>query len=167
MDNLFKEFDFNASGDVDDDDVRYLMYSSHTDPKASKKAYKRVRDLPGMQKTMVQYLADYNQISSKPMKLVLFLFAVEHILRIARVLQMPRGNALLAGVGGLGSPVGHTPRRAHLRDGRVQHRGVQVVLDGGLARRPQDRPFAWPAHRASRPSSSLPIRRSSRSLIPE
>ena len=102
MDNLFKEFDFNASGDVDDDDVRYLMYSSHTDPKASKKAYKRVRDLPGMQKTMVQYLEDYNQISSKPMKLVLFLFAVEHILRIARVLQMPRGNALLAGVGGSG-----------------------------------------------------------------
>ena len=102
MDTLFKEFDMNKSGDVDDDDVRYLMFSSYTDPKASKKKYKRVRDIEGMQKVMVQYLDDYNQISSKPMKLVLFLFAVEHVLRIARVLQMPRGNALLAGVGGSG-----------------------------------------------------------------
>ena len=45
MDDLFKDFDFNESGDVDDDDVRYLLYSSYTDPKASKKKYKRVRDL--------------------------------------------------------------------------------------------------------------------------
>ena len=102
MDALFKEFDMNNSGDVDDDDVRYLLFSSYTDPKAAKKKYKRVRDLEGMQKVMVQYLDDYNQISSKPMKLVLFLFAVEHVMRIARVLQMPRGNALLAGVGGSG-----------------------------------------------------------------
>ena len=102
MDKLFAEFDMNKSGDVDDDDVRYLLYSSYTDPKAVKKSYKRVRDLDGMQKTMVQYLDDYNAISSKPMKLVLFLFAVEHVCRIARVLQMPRGNALLVGVGGSG-----------------------------------------------------------------
>lgn len=102
MDSLFKEFDMNKSGDVDDDDVRYLLYSSFTDPKAVQKSYRRVRDLLSMQKHMIQYLDDYNQISSKPMKLVLFLFAVEHVCRIARVLQMPRGNALLAGVGGSG-----------------------------------------------------------------
>ena len=102
MDKLFAEFDFNGSGDVDDDDIRYLLYSSYTDPKASKKKYKRVRDIEGMQKNMVQYLDDYNQISSKPMKLVLFLFAVEHVCKIARVLQMPRGNVLCAGVGGSG-----------------------------------------------------------------
>ena len=115
MDQLFKEFDYNASGDVDDDDVRYLLYSHYTDPKAAKKSYRRVRDLEAFQKLMVGYLDDYNQISSKPMKLVLFLFAVEHICKIARVLQMPRGNALLAGVGGSGRQ-SCTRLAAHLAD---------------------------------------------------
>ena len=115
MDKLFKEFDMNCNGEVDDDDVRYLLYSSYTDPKAPKKAYKRVKDLDGFQKLMVTYLDDYNQISSKPMKLVLFLFAVEHVCKIARVLQMPRGNALLAGVGGSGRQ-SVTRLAAHLAD---------------------------------------------------
>ena len=118
MDVLFKEFDMNCSGGVDDDDVRYLLYSSYTDPKAAKKTYKRVRDVPAMQKLMVTYLDDYNQISSKPMKLVLFLFAVEHICKIARVLEMPRGNALLAGVGGSGRQ-SVTRLAAHLADMEV------------------------------------------------
>ena len=115
MDTLFAEFDMNNSGDVDDDDVRYLMYSQHTDPKAAKKIYRRVKDLDQMQKHMVQYLEDYNHISSKPMKLVLFLFAVEHIMKIARVLSMPRGNALLAGVGGSGRQ-SVTRLAAHISD---------------------------------------------------
>ena len=118
MDKLFKEFDTNANGEVDDDDVRYLLYSCYTDPKASKKSYRRVRDLPEFQKNMVQYLDDYNQISSKPMKLVLFLFAVEHVCKISRVLQMPRGNALLAGVGGSGRQ-SVTRLAAHLSDMEV------------------------------------------------
>jgi len=46
-------------------------------------------------------LVEYNK-KLKPMNLVLFEDALEHIVRLERVLQMPRGNLLLVGVGGSG-----------------------------------------------------------------
>ena len=45
MDKLFTQFGMNQNGEVDDDDVRYLLYSSYTDPKAARKTYKRVISL--------------------------------------------------------------------------------------------------------------------------
>ena len=48
------------------------------------------------------FLEDYNSTSKKPMNLVLFEFAIDHILKILRILKLEKGNAMLIGLGGSG-----------------------------------------------------------------
>lgn len=48
-----------------------------------------------------QFLSNYNDTFAA-MNLVLFSDAVKHVLKICRIMEMPRGNALLVGIGGSG-----------------------------------------------------------------
>ena len=63
--------------------------------------YMPVTNWQDLNKILVEALEGYNEINAA-MNLVLFEDAICHILRINRILESPRGNALLVGVGGSG-----------------------------------------------------------------
>lgn len=71
-------------------------------PVGAKKTYEEVLDTHKLQLAVEEQLNNYNMTSDKPMDLVLFSFAVEHLLSISRIVKQPTGNALLVGVGGSG-----------------------------------------------------------------
>ncbi|OBS73367.1 hypothetical protein A6R68_12044 [Neotoma lepida] len=63
--------------------------------------YFPVTDVAHLNKLLVDVLDSYNEVNAV-MNLVLFEDAVAHVCRINRILESPRGNALLVGVGGSG-----------------------------------------------------------------
>jgi dynein heavy chain len=64
--------------------------------------YECITDKTKLLKILHGGLDEYNMSNSSKMNLVLFDDALEHILRIARVLKQPRGHIMLIGVGGSG-----------------------------------------------------------------
>ncbi|XP_068619246.1 dynein beta chain, ciliary-like [Battus philenor] len=63
--------------------------------------YNPIRDWPQIKRLLDESLSSYNDLVAT-MNLVLFEDAMYHICRINRILESPRGNALLIGVGGSG-----------------------------------------------------------------
>ena len=64
-------------------------------------AYCTVDTYEKLNKTLVDKLNEHNE-SNAVMDLVLFNQAMDHVTRITRILDLPRGNAMLVGVGGSG-----------------------------------------------------------------
>ena len=63
--------------------------------------YAPIEGWPQINKILEEALESYNELNSV-MNLVLFEDAMMHVCRINRILESPRGNALLIGVGGSG-----------------------------------------------------------------
>ena len=79
-----------------------IVFGDYMVPGADPKLYVEVADPATVQPVVEEYLNDYNAESKQPMRLVLFMDALEHVSRIARIVRQPGGNALLLGVGGSG-----------------------------------------------------------------
>lgn len=89
--------DFLHEDVYDDDGVTVLELAP--------KIYEGINDMQRLKTRCMQLLANFNanpKFSSKRMDLVLFDDALSHLVRISRVLSMPRSCALLVGVGGSG-----------------------------------------------------------------
>jgi dynein heavy chain len=65
--------------------------------------YEAVPDMEHIRKRINKKMIDYNEkYPQKKMNLVIFDDALKHLLRISRIINSPRGNCLLVGVGGSG-----------------------------------------------------------------
>ena len=64
--------------------------------------YQQVNDMKKLANTLENILIDFNLASNAKMDLVFFDDAIYHVCRIARILNQPRGNAMVIGVGGSG-----------------------------------------------------------------
>lgn len=79
-----------------------IMFGDLLKLDAPVKLYEEIKDKAKLLKVLGSMLDEYNVGNSNKMNLVFFDDAVEHILRIVRVLRQPRGNIMLIGVGGSG-----------------------------------------------------------------
>lgn len=103
FDTVFSAYLQPNQRNVQEDDLRSLIFGTYLSPReASGKAYNEITNLNDLTSFMDRALSEFNQMSKKPMDLVMFRFAIEHLSRVSRILQQPRGNILLVGVGGSG-----------------------------------------------------------------
>lgn len=102
FDRLLGHLDINGDGKVDTvEELRCLFFGDYMSRKHPR-PYCEIQNPTKLTHVWKNYLEDYNDISHKPMKLVMFRFAIEHASRIVRILKQPKGNAMLVGVGGSG-----------------------------------------------------------------
>jgi len=104
FDGVFQHLDFDKNGKVETlDEIRGLLFGDIFTPFGMKdRPYEEILDKQKLQHCCEDALKQYNDGSDKPMELVLFNFAIEHLLRISRILKQPGGHGLLVGVGGSG-----------------------------------------------------------------
>ncbi|GFS18450.1 dynein heavy chain 1, axonemal [Elysia marginata] len=94
-----QDFGINFSNVVT---ITPLLYGDFLNMDSDPRPYLLIDDLLQAQRSLDEMLSDYNQSTTKKMELVLFMDAVSHVSRIARILRQPLGNALLLGMGGSG-----------------------------------------------------------------
>ena len=103
FDNIFADLDSNKDGKVDTtDEIRGLLFGYLLAPIGATPHYEPMTDMHALETNCHASLEHYNNEADKPMDLVLFEFALEHLSRISRIINLPNGNALLVGVGGSG-----------------------------------------------------------------
>ncbi len=73
-----------------------LMYGDVLDTESRR--YVLLSDIQKVKSIMDENLDEYNTTTTAQMKLVLFRDAIEHAIRISRIIRQPLGNALLLGM---------------------------------------------------------------------
>ncbi|XP_026297252.1 dynein heavy chain 7, axonemal isoform X2 [Apis mellifera] len=132
IDDLFEDLIISREKPelITDLELRNLIYCDFADTKAEIRLYQEVENLEELREIVENYLSEYNTVSRKPMNLVLFRYAIEHLSRICRIIKQPRSHGLLVGVGGTGRQ-SLTRLASHICDYEVFQ--VEVTQQYGMA----------------------------------
>ena len=81
--------ELSSGGPVNNESMRRCFFGDYMDVDAEPddRRYAEVSDIPALLGAMEDYLRDHNGMSKRPMNLAVFLFAVEHVSRVCRVLK--------------------------------------------------------------------------------
>ncbi|EGR32330.1 hypothetical protein IMG5_087930 [Ichthyophthirius multifiliis] len=84
------------------DPIRVIRFGEILGDIDSERPYDEMIDMDKIFARIEYFLEDYNQNNKRPMQLVLFEFAICHIINICRILRLQGGHGLLIGLGGSG-----------------------------------------------------------------
>ncbi|XP_033374700.1 dynein heavy chain 9, axonemal [Parus major] len=103
FDKIQREMVKKCYDDIEDtlEQVKHMNIYCHFAKGLGEPGYRSVPSWEELNQILVEALDSYNDVNAA-MNLVLFEDAMCHVCRINRVLEAPRGNALLVGVGGSG-----------------------------------------------------------------
>ncbi|XP_050309816.1 dynein axonemal heavy chain 7 [Anthonomus grandis grandis] len=102
LNSMFSRLATPGSVVIGESELRKLIYCDFANPKADQRHYIEVQDIEMLKTITEGYLNEFNNMSKKPMNLVLFRFAIEHLSKLCRILKQPRSHGLCVGVGGSG-----------------------------------------------------------------
>lgn len=94
----------NENGEVPEEKMKDLLFGTYMDPDATEEdmKYEEIPSIETFENVAVRNLEEYNSMHKNKMDIVLFRYALEHLSKLCRILVMPRGSALLVGIGGSG-----------------------------------------------------------------
>lgn len=103
FDMLFETFR-NEDGIVTEKALSDLLFGTFLDLDAIEddKKYEQIASMNVFEDIASNVLDEYNSTHKNKMDIVLFRHALEHLSKVCRILSMPKGSALLVGIGGSG-----------------------------------------------------------------
>ncbi|NXB29063.1 DYH9 protein, partial [Eulacestoma nigropectus] len=103
FDKIQREMVKKCYDDIEDilEQAKHMNVYCHFAKGLGEPGYRPVPSWEELNRILVEALDNYNEVNAA-MNLVLFEDAMCHVCRINRILEAPRGNALLVGVGGTG-----------------------------------------------------------------
>lgn len=98
FENIVLEF-----SEYDETGAPILLFGDFMNPISKKnRIYDEITNIEKLKIVLAENLMDFNMVYKKDLEIIFFMNAIEHITRIARILRLERGNALLIGVSGIG-----------------------------------------------------------------